>query len=544
MPRTQANRQMAIETDLGPDELLLKRLTFSEEIGRMYRLVVELESENYEILADEILGTDVSVRLNLDDGQGGERYFHGLVSHFEQIQESGVVATYRAVIVPHLWLLTQTRDARIFKDRDALYVIEQILAVHGINFNSDGVSGASNYRVRPFCVQYDESDFDFIMRLMEKEGIYYWFSQENGSHTMNLADGPSAHDPCPGYSELPFYPGTSANFDEQRIMRANRSKIFQSHLYAVTHYNYASPDDDLAVAEDGTLSHRSSRVRVLDPMAGHQTAQEGAYYAQVLKEQHEARSDLYTFTTDARGLFVGGTFQLENHSRISNSMDLLILSESFTADSESFENDDGAAGGVSFASQVTAIDATVPFRLARRTPMPHMHPQTATVVAAGGDVDVDDEYVTCVVQFHWDHFGKSQSALMDASESDVSDGGDSCRIRVSQSWAGKDWGWVTVPHLGHEVIVEFMEGNPDRPVIIGRLYNGNNPPYLAAGQNTGKMVMRDHGGNLLTMEGGSGSQAIEMFSPTSNTRVTLGGATLHDGSTEASPTGAQGESMS
>ena len=210
---TQKNRELAIETPLGEDVLLLVRMSGAEKLGRLFEYNLELASENRQIKAEDIVGKNVTIRLDL--GAGRTRYFNGHVSSFSQLTSAGQLARYRTIVVPWLWFLSRTADCRIFQEKTVPEIIKQVFRDRGFTDFEDGLTGS--YRTWEYCVQYRETDFSFLSRLMEREGIYYYFKHENGKHSLVLADSYSAHEPYPEFEELTYHPAGKGAAAEERI---------------------------------------------------------------------------------------------------------------------------------------------------------------------------------------------------------------------------------------------------------------------------------------------------------------------------------------
>ena len=238
---TQKNREMAIETTLGEDVLLLISFSGTEQLGRLFEYRLELASEDYQIDPESIIGQNASIRLNL--GDNGVRYFNGYVSHFTQLTSSGQLARYRATVVPWFWFLTRVADCRIFQDKTVPEIIQQIFRDRGFTDFENGLSGT--YRTWEYCVQYRESDFNFISRLMEQEGIYYYFKHENGKHSLVMADSYSAHGPYPKFGEIIYHPSDKGHTTEECIS----DWVVETHLqpcsYALNDFDFKNPKGDL-----------------------------------------------------------------------------------------------------------------------------------------------------------------------------------------------------------------------------------------------------------------------------------------------------------
>jgi type VI secretion system secreted protein VgrG len=472
---TQANRRIAINTPLGPDALLVRRCLVQEQISRLFQIELELTSTRNSINFDEIVGKNVTVRVEVARQQ--TRHFNGFVCRFVQAPSERNSSIYRATVVPWLWFLTRSADCRIFQSSmeeppDAMTVpgiIKKVFKDHGFeDFRDDGLSAA--YRTWEFCVQYRETAFNFVSRLMEQEGISYFFEHENGRHTLVLTDSINGHTPFTGYETVPYHPHTSGATDRESIIHWTAEKEVQSGSYILNDFNFENPRQamqrGLVVTSDVTRAHDLSDQAIYDYPGEFQTSSDGETLARLRIEELQARHEILRGQANARGLSAGFKVTLQNHPRPDQNREYLITSVDYQ-----FDEGDPETGAATNADkfvdcEFSAIPATEPFRTARVTPKPQIQgPQTAIVVGPSGDETHTDTHGRVKVQFHWDRHGKA-------------DENASCWIRVSQAWAGKSFGAFALPRIGHEVIVEFLEGDPDRPIITGCVYNvDNRPPY-------------------------------------------------------------------
>jgi type VI secretion system secreted protein VgrG len=463
MERTQEYRAVAVATPLGKDELLFGRMTAAESLGRLFEFQIELLSENPNIKFDELLGQKLTIRLDL--GKGKQRYFSGHVSSFSQYGTVGDLIAYRATVHPWLWFLTLTANCRIFQEKKIPDIIKEVFKDQGFTDYEEALSG--NYQSWEYCVQYRESDFNFVSRLMEQEGIYYYFKHENDKHTLVLSDSASSHQPFPGYERLPFYPRDST-------LRRERDHIFdwritqeiQPGVCALNDFNFKTPKANLHVKSAIKHGHVVSDMEVYDYPGTYLKSDEGETYARVRIEEQQSEYELLYGEGNARGLSVGSLFELTGYTRKDQNREYLIVSATHEIVSDVYET--GAGGGEAdiYACSFAAVPSKQPFRPARTTLKPVVKgPQTAIVVGPAGSEIYTDKYSRVKLKFHWDRYSKA-------------DENSSCWIRVSQLWAGAKWGGIHIPRIGQEVIVDFLEGDPDRPIVTGRVYNDDNmPPY-------------------------------------------------------------------
>ena len=459
---SQKHREVAIETTLGEDVLLLISFSGAEQLGRLFEYKLELASEDYQIGSESIVGQNVSIRLNL--GDSGIRYFNGYVSHFTQLTSSGQLARYRATVVPWLWFLTRVADCRIFQEKTVPEIIEQIFRDRGFTDFENGLSG--KYRTWEYCVQYRETDFNFISRLMEQEGIYYFFKHENGKHSLVLADSASAHEPYPEFEELEFHPAEKGTTTEECVSDWAVETNLQPCSFALNDFDFKNPKGDLQARTKVSRGHTAADFEIYDYPGEYTETSHGEEYTKKRIEELQAQHEVATASSDSRGIFTGFTFNLTDHPRDDQNNEYLITSTNFTIQGDDIFSIGAASSGCTFLCRFTAIKSSQPFRSPRTTPKPKVSgPQTAIVVGPSGEEIYTDEYGRVKVKFHWDRYSKA-------------DENSSCWIRVAQVWAGKNWGAIYTPRIGQEVIVEFLEGDPDKPIITGRVYNDQaKPPY-------------------------------------------------------------------
>jgi len=461
-PRTHANRAIGIATPLGENVLLLQSMSGSETIGEMFEYELDLTSESQEVSFADILGQNVTVRLNY--GKEKFRYFNGYVSRFVQTEESDNLSHFQATIVPWLWFLTRTADCRIFQKTTVPDIIKEVFRGRGFTDFDDKLSGS--YREWEYCVQYRETDFNFVSRLMEQEGIYYYFKHENGKHTLVLADSIGAHEPFADYEEIRYQPSEGAISEGEYISDWTVEKEIQPSQCALNDFDFKNPKVDLRSVSKMECELTEADYEVYDYPGEYSVTQDGENYARTRIEELHTQYEIVSGNSNARGMCTGFTFKLTEFHLEAQCREYLITSATYQLDSGGYEAGSGEESGPVYSCSFTAIEAQQPFRSSRNTSKPCISgPQTAIVVGPSGEEIHTDEYGRVKVQFHWDREG-------------MKDENSSCWIRVSQSWAGKNWGTMIIPRIGQEVIVEFLEGDPDRPIITGRVYNADNmPPY-------------------------------------------------------------------
>ncbi len=463
MAVTQTERQIAVSSPLGEDVLLLHRMTGNEQLGRLFEFQLDLLSTDEQIAIEDVLAQNLTVSLRLPNDE--IRYFNGFVSRFSHVGAMGRYAAYQATLRPWLWFLTRTADCRIFQEQTVPDIIKGIFREYGFTDFDEALSGS--YRTWGYCVQYRETDFNFVSRLMEQEGIYYYFRHEDGKHTLVLADSYSAHELIPGYERIPYFPpDESAVRERDHISQWDVSQEVQPGVYSLTDFDFEVPKKNLHVKRSITRPHARPDFEIYDYPGEYVKSGDGDVYVRTRIEELQAQYELTRGEANARGLVPGGLFELTDYPREDQNREYLIVSASYELQSDVFESGPSSGQGQAYACSISAIDSHTPYRPPRITPKPVIQgPQTAIVVGPAGEEIWPDKYSRVKVQFHWDREGQR-------------DENSSCWVRVAQLWAGKTWGGIHIPRIGQEVIVEFLEGDPDRPIITGRVYNADEmPPY-------------------------------------------------------------------
>jgi type VI secretion system secreted protein VgrG len=365
-----------------------------------------------------------------------------------------------------LWFLTRTSDCRIFQNKKVPDIIKEIFQENGFSDFEDKLTGS--YREWEYCVQYRETDFNFVSRLMEQEGIYYHFTHVDGKHTLVLCDGYSSHTPLAAYTEIPYLPLSEQGGTRWKdyIYAWKFTKSVQPGSFAHTDYNFTKPKSDLFTTAPLPRSHSHAEYEIFDYPGEYEEAGDGDSYARQRIEELQNGHEVLEGEGIARGVATGGLFSLVEHPRGDQNREYLITSSTCVLHSDAFESVPEIAEEPIFTCEFKCAVSKENYRSLRSTPKPIVQgPQTAVVVGKAGEEIYTDEYGRVKLQFHWDRYGGS-------------DENSSCWVRVSQIWAGKNWGAMHIPRIGQEVVVEFLEGDPDRPIVTGRVYNADQmPPY-------------------------------------------------------------------
>ncbi|MGR4972169.1 type VI secretion system tip protein VgrG [Pseudomonas sp. LARHCG127] len=495
----QATRLAKITSPLGPEVLLLKDMGGGEELGRLFNYELQLHSLDNAIDLNQLLGKPMCVSLQLDGG--GERYFHGIVARCSQNVDQGQFASYQATLRPWLWLLTRTSDCRIFQNLTIPQIIKQVFRDLGFSDFEDALSRP--YREWEYCVQYRETSFDFVSRLMEQEGIYYFFRHEQGRHVLVMADAYGAHAPAPGYASVPYYPKNEQQRERDHIHDWHLAQEVQPGSLELNDYDFQRPSAHIDVRAAMPRPHTAGDYPLYDYPGTYVQSADGEHYARTRIEALQTLHEQVELSGNARGLGSGHLFSLTGFSRQDQNREYLIVGARYYLSQESGETG-GGAPSAQFESSLTCINAQQSYRPLAITHRPIVKgPQTALVVGPKGEEIWTDQFGRVKVHFYWDRHDQSNE-------------NSSCWIRVSQAWAGKNWGSVQIPRIGQEVIVSFLEGDPDRPIVTGRVYNAEQTvPYAlpANATQSGTKSRSSKGGtpanfNEIRMEDKKGAEQL------------------------------------
>ena len=489
-------RATVVQTPVGADLLTFTHLIGRDEISRCFAYTVGFVSKSRDVDPLKMLGGIVSIEGESDP----KRWFSGLVSEFRLTRIEDRLAFYEAVVRPWLWFLGNTTDCRIFQNMTAVEIVEKIFSKYGTAKFEKRLQGS--YPSREYCVQYDESDLDFVQRLLEHEGIFYFFEHDEGQHTLVLCDAMSKLKPAPGYDKVLYnFEGRGSRRDVEYITEWIPGSMVRPGAYAHTDYDFEKPGADLMAKSAQPFSHKEASGENYRQPGAHLDVGRGDTFAGIRREDLLSVHLRTTAAGTVRGLFSGCKFNLESFPRDDQNQEYLVISAEYRLFDPGYRTQN-EAHSENFTVMLGVAPTKVPYRPPRLTPRPIMRgPQTATVVGPSGEEIFTDKYARVKVQFHWDRLGKK-------------DQNSSCFVRVSQTWAGSGWGFIQIPRIGQEVIVDFIEGDPDLPIITGRVYNASQmPPYGLPGNATQSGWKSDSskgggGYNELMFEDKAGSELV------------------------------------
>ncbi|HKO93150.1 MAG TPA: type VI secretion system tip protein TssI/VgrG, partial [Polyangiaceae bacterium] len=438
-------------------------LVLNEELGRPYEIELELVSTQGHIAPQLLLGKPVGIHLNRGNDQ--VRHFHGLVSELRFLGNSGARARYRATLRPWLWFLSRTLECRVFQNLSVPDIIKEVFQGYGQFADFEEAPRVGKYPPRDFVVQYRESDLAFVSRLMEDVGLYYYFRQQADKHTLVLCDDEGAHQMAPGCGALPHRAlGKEQREHEEQIDHFATLSRVDAGTYSITHFDYQRPLNLLRASVFDEATHEPVALAVYDYPSTFDLDQ-ALPLTRLAVERQRCHTERYEGQSNSRSLGCGQLFAMTEHDTELFNTKYLVVSQTLVVHAH-----DLASGSESKAELVrcgfVAQLASEPFRLARSTPRPVvMGAQTAIVSGPEGSEIWTDGSGRVQVRFHWDRSRATAKAT-------------SCWIRVSQAWAGAGFGAMHLPRVGQEVVVEFLDGDPDRPIIVGRVYNGTHEsPY-------------------------------------------------------------------
>ena len=462
------SRTITATTPLAPEKLAFASMSGQEEISQCFSFQARFVSDDIDLKSEDVLGLGVTIKVESDRG---ERFFHGLVDSFALTEFGDERIEYVAVLRPWLWFLSKTSDNRIFQNMSVVEIVEEVFSAYP---NAEFEKRLQeSYPPREYCVQYDETDLNFVSRLLEHEGIFFFFEYGDGVHTMILTDDNAKLEPASGYDEIPYRADSDSGRDfDEGVTLWQRTDMAVSGSYTHADYDFTKPSADLKVRSETPFSHKLAEGKRYAYPGTYLEIARGETLAGIRLEELQSAHHRIQAVSSAIGPAAGAIFALTEFPRAAENDTYVIRAVQYDLSDDQYRAG-GGTGDVGFSAIYNLIPHAIPFRPTRTTPVPVMRgPQTAVVVGPAGEEIYTDEYSRVKVQFHWDRLGKN-------------DENTTCFIRVSSVWAGSGWGFIQIPRIGQEVIVDFLEGDPDQPIITGRVYNANQmPPYDLPGSAT------------------------------------------------------------
>jgi type VI secretion system secreted protein VgrG len=503
---SQTERQLAIQTPLGANQLLLEAMDGSDSLSSLFSFALRVRAMTDTIDPAALITKPVDWQLKLDGG--GWRAFNGLVANYSggEAMARGQ-RSYTLMVVPWLWFLQHRQDSRVFQNNTVVQIATTIFTELGFkDFDTSGL--AQEYKPRLYCVQYRESDFNFVSRLFEEEGIFYYFQHMDGRHVLMLCDGAHAYRDIPD-GTLPYSP--SAIFHNS-VTGWMHHQTFRSGKATTSDYDFQNPGNSLVTSTTGLSPvPMASQFEIFDFPGRYTQRDRGEGISSRLMAAHEKGQDTISAGGCARTLIPGGRFQFEAHPIAAENQKYVIVSVVHHATDPSF--DSVGKGAPKYQNTFTCLPANVDFVPEQRSEKPVIPGmQSAVVTGPAGEEIYTDRYGRIKVQFHWDRKGQNNEA-------------SSCWMRVAQPWAGRGFGAQTIPRIGMEVGVCFMEGDPDNPVVVCCMPNAKTIPSIKLPDEKERTSFRTAsspggaGFNELTMEDKAGSEEVFLHAQKDMTQI-------------------------
>ncbi len=483
MPASDTEKFLYLDSPLSPDETHLLAFTGEEAISRLFHFQIEILHEPLALVPSQILGQMVNFGLTEWD-ENKPRYFNGLVTCLTQYSRGDNGTVYRLDVHPSFWLTTRTTDCKVFEDKTVVDILREVLSDYsGLEVEYKTVE---TYPIRKYCVQYNETDFDFLSRLMEDEGIFYYFKFEASSHKLVIADSLGTCPDVPNQTTIEYDETAGGLKEEERINRWLKAHELRSGKISMRDYNFGNPTNHLESKNDaavvlaaGTVSHDagaggSKSWELYSYPGGHEKpfdaqqtgkmVQDGTRRAKIRLQEAESSFVLIEGNSNVRNLVAGHKFTLTQH--FNGNGQYVVSQVNHNAQEGGKFVEEWGEQDSHYTNSFTTVPVDHKYRPVRTTEKPFVRGcQTARVVGPAGEEIYPDEFGRVKVQFHWDRLG-------------TYDDHSSCWVRVASAWAGQQWGAINLPRIDQEVVVTFLEGDPDQPLIIGSVYNQDNmPPY-------------------------------------------------------------------
>lgn len=503
------NRFLKAHTPVG-QALWAFELTGREALSELYEFKLRFKSEDANIDCQGLIGEVAAIEMETQGGSA--RYFSGQMVRFSALGKRGKYWLYEATIAPKLWHASRTSDFKIWQNLTVQDIGDEILGKHAIRYEWRLKQPLKNW---VYKVQYGETDLAFLTRWLEHEGIYYWFKHSQDGETLILADHFSTPDPFDGYESIPFYPPDEAREDLDHYWDWHVTREPEPGRLSHSDYDFQKPANDLIAESNDPRGHLFDQYEIYQYPGNYTESADGNRYAAARLEALQASQDRIVLRGKVRGALPGHCFTLWGHPREDQNRDLLIVAARYDASDNDYEGHSDSTG-VHYHVEIEAQPAGRGWRPLTPRQAPRARgPETAIVVGPAGEEIHTDEYGRVKVHFHWDRYGKK-------------DGSDSCWVRVASPWAGSNYGGIHIPRIGQEVIVDYEYGDPDRPLITGRVYNAAQMPPWQLPKNktqTGFQTNWSKGGggkHMLRFEDLKGREHIELSTDHGNTHLHMG----------------------
>ena len=504
-PLSQDQRQGKLTTPLGENALALMQFSAIEGLSELFEVRIEAASTQGGLDFASALGKGSTVTLTTQDDK--KRYFHGVMTEARWAGTQEDLYIYQLVLRPWLWLLTRTSDCKIFAQKSPIDIIKQVFSDRGFSDFRDATTGSPP--TLEYCVQYRETDFNFVCRLMEAYGAYYFFEHDDGKHTLVLADGKSSHHPVPGLSSLSYNPIADGGRREQQYIETwSLGRRAQTGVFVLEDYGYKKPSANLLAQSQNPGGYGHDSMEMFDYHYGYVDTEGkdlvdqgvGEKFAKYRLEASQSLDKRRSSMGAAASLFPGGLTTLERYPESGENREYLITHCTHDYQAESYRSA-SAPPGLGYVGNYEMTPSDRPFRAPLVTRKPEIVGyQSALVIKDKGGPEIEvDKFGRILVQFYWDRKKKP-----------------SRRVRVAQVWAGKTRGALFTPRVGDEVLVAYEEGDPDRPIVIGSVYNGTNTVPMTLPDKkvkSGILTQSSTGGagyNMFLFDDTAGSEKVKL----------------------------------
>ena len=468
--------------------------TGSEGISQLFVYQIDLACSSNSVDFDEVVGQPGTLVLERGDKK---RYVNGVVANLEQRKKGTNFTHYHVTLVPRAWRLLHRKDCRIFQEKTAKDIVAEVLDDASVEHR---FSCQQDPPEREFCVQYRESDWHFVSRLLEQEGFFYFFEHTEDEHTLVIGNHSQIHEEISGESTVQFHEPDTTSASEEHVFEFTYSQQVVPGKVTLDDFNYEKATLDLKADEEGD---DDTELEVYDYPGLYTSPEDGSSLSQIRLEEYDVPRRGGAGESDCTRLIPGSIFTLSGHDRSDfNDKEYLLTQVDHVASRKEDLDEGPESERVTYSNSFQYILKETPFRPAQATRQPKvLGTQTATVVGPSGEEIHTDKYGRVKVQFHWDRLGQQDER-------------SSCWVRVSQYWAGPGYGAVYTPRIGNEVVVDFLEGNPDRPLITGRVYNSSNMPPLDLPSNATQSTVKSasspggEGFNEIRFEDKAGSEEL------------------------------------
>ncbi|WP_137297363.1 type VI secretion system tip protein VgrG [Psychromonas sp. SP041] len=473
---TQLNNTISISTPLGEDVLYLTRFSAQEAISQLFSISASMYTIGTRISLDDLIGQPVSIKLKGGEGllfSLSDRYFHGVVSYVECSGARTAAAgddedylDYYLTIQPTAAFMKKRSNCRIYQNKSVIEIVTDLFGQHNVEFKDLTTSSYPKY---DYCVQYQESDLDFVSRLLQLEGIFYYFEHTDASHTLLLVDSATAYEKC----EQSLVECNSGSLSVPHVASWQGGLSMVNGAFLQKGYDFKQPKKFPSGDNAKASMPSQEKYEIYDYIGESEYNKRAKPAADIRLEALQKDMLKSSGQSDCRSFGVGKTFTFTKHEDSRYIGQSFLITGMRTEATQSNQTGASQFGGDVYRNSFECVPSDTPYRPTALRNKPLINGvQTAVVTGDAGDEILVDKYGRVKVQFHWDREGQNDSK-------------SSCWIRVAQNWAGNKWGAFFFPRVGQEVLVDFINGDPDQPIISGAIYNADlMPPYTLPDKKT------------------------------------------------------------